>query len=96
MALEACGQCYLNLSEWLKIISSNASVLEYSSPVEWPLLRVLEQVLGDAVCEISTYCLVTGLSPFHLGTEDSRQRTSKSSFLCLAVHFSLRVILLQS
>lgn len=48
-----------------EIISRNASVLEYSSPVEWPLLHVFELVLGDAVCEISVYCLVTSPSPFH-------------------------------
>lgn len=48
-----------------EIISSNASVLEYGSPVGWPLLHVFELVLGDAVCEISVYCLVTGPSPFH-------------------------------
>lgn len=47
-----------------EIISSNASVLEYSSPVGWPLLHVFELVLGD-VCEISVYCLVTGPSPIH-------------------------------
>lgn len=48
-----------------EIISRNASVLEYSYSVEQPLLHMFELVLGDAVCEISMYCLVTSPSPFH-------------------------------
>lgn len=47
-----------------EIISRNANVLEYSSPVEWPLLHVFELVLGDAVCKINVSCLVTIPSPF--------------------------------
>lgn len=47
------------------IISRNTSVLEYSSPVEWPLLHVFELESGEALCEISVSCLVTSPSPFH-------------------------------
>lgn len=52
-----------------EIVTSNADVFEYSSPVEYSLLCVLELVSRDAVCEANVHWLVTGPSRFYLGAE---------------------------
>lgn len=64
------------------IISRNASVLEYSSSVEWPLLHVLELLLGNAGCEMCTAWLQ---APFPLTGYKVADRGDPNSVFCASV-----------